>query len=84
MTDAERFGPMGGPAAYGTSMGRMEGWIDGPMAATDFDGKGIWAPAPAPDPQKEGPSPSPYMGAYGSSPILDSVEAIGDGGRWFG
>ena len=82
--DTERFGPMGGPATYGEAMGRMS-WLDGPMAASDFDGKGTWAPGPAPDPQGPGsPSPAPMMGGYGSSPLLDAVEAKGDGGRWFG
>lgn len=84
--DVSLYGPGGGPREYGSSEGRMNGggWLNGPVAFSDYDGLGIVAPGPEADPQKAGPNPSPMMGGYGSSPILDSVEAIGDMGRWFG
>ena len=75
--DPEVYGNFGGPREYGEAMGRFGGggWISDPMAATDADGKGIWAQPPARDGEKNLTNPGfADSGPYGADPIRDAVE----------
>lgn len=89
--DPAIFGTFGGPREYGEASGRFNGggWIEGPMAATDEDGKGIWAQPPESDGERNlnDPGRAQMFGSYGKQPLLDEVMAaeersLRDGG-WF-
>lgn len=87
--DESVYGPFGGPREYSEAEGRFNGggWISGPMAGSDFDGRGVWMPAPPRDGEKNGGAPSPHMGAYGNDEIFDMARGwAGDPaaeGGWF-
>lgn len=87
--DTEIYGTGGGPREYGEAEGRfnMGGWLDGPMAFSDFDGKGIWAQPPARDGENGGGTLSPHMGAVGRDEIYSMIRGVAgspeaDGG-WY-
>jgi len=88
--DPELYGPSGGPREYGTSEGRFNGggWLTGPWAFSDADGKGVVMPAAGADGEKNLTSPGfSGNGSYGQDPILDAVNRsathVGDETGWF-
>jgi len=87
--DESIYGRFGGPREYGEMEGRFGGggWISDPMAASDADGKGVWAPPVGRDGERNLTSPG-FSGSSspGTDPILSAVERSAgpfDGDGWY-